>query len=862
MLAGNIDSVSGQQIEPVQVWIEQLSPRERIAQLMIIPVTGRESIDSGTFHDLVVNYGIGGVIIQNSPETEPFEPVTAATLREFLSSLQALVLMPSDNDLTGLPLITAMPLTTADGSVLRLVQDSSSLPSPMTMGATWQPTIAAQVGEQIGQEAKSLGINLLIGPNASLYNPEQIGNRTLETSQFFGSHPYWIEQFIEQFVRGVRNGSTGRVAIVLSQFPGTGSSDRNTDFEIPVIPAPIQELIVRDFAPYWHLLGLQDTNAPLIDGVQCVSIRYYPSPGVIGQPTCLDESAFAGLIGLEPVASWHTDGGIIVSPPLGTQAVRRWYDGAVFPHRQIARDTLLAGSDMLLLETFGTTMEADATNNIIDTMEFLTELYLTDTNFRARIDASLARVVALKLKLYVDDFSSANIAVPSGENTAPLAVVNPNHSSYQAVTLIAPLPEQIAPAPGLEADILLLTDQTPIRACSTCTSEPPLSVTDIQEMVNSLYGGSGQVNPDRIRSYTLNNLEITLNLSTSTSDVTAFDTEQRLRLTREIENSEYIVLAVYSSKGVGTAQAFLSSYIAPAGKYIVIMDFGSPDILTATDIAKLAGYYALYSPIEPAVDAAVRALFHEAVINGRSPINIPAVNYDIERVTQPDPAQTIQFIINERPIEDITNVGDYTVGQLLRIQTNTILDRNGHIVPDGTFVILELNSEDSLITQQSQTQNGKASFEITPQQTGSFTLTMAVGEARSNVAGRIIETIAVTESAVPEGSETTLVIGTAGQNNRRVQLNDLLLVIGAVGLLAGMTYGTSWIATHSHEASLRLLLGVVIGGYLAYIYFGLGLPGSDVVAVVLPNNAVIVLSLLGSILGLTYTWWSTLKTRH
>ena len=59
----------------------------------------------------------------------------------------------------------------------QILQGVTSLPSLMSVGATWNPTMAEQVGAVMGKELAALGFNLYFGPSLDVVDDQQVEQR-------------------------------------------------------------------------------------------------------------------------------------------------------------------------------------------------------------------------------------------------------------------------------------------------------------------------------------------------------------------------------------------------------------------------------------------------------------------------------------------------------------------------------------------------------------------------------------------------------------------------------------------------------------------------------------------------------------
>ncbi|HLA45294.1 MAG TPA: hypothetical protein VJZ27_17735, partial [Aggregatilineales bacterium] len=339
-------------------------------------------------------------------------------------------------------------------------------------------------------------------------------------------------------------------------------------------------------------------------------------------PVCVDEAAFRTVIDLEGYGDWR-ENGLVMSDALGTRAMRRWYGQERFPHRQVARDALLAGNDLLLLADFGAEPGGNPFDNVVDTVQFFTEGYLSDPVFAARVDQSLERIVRQKLELYGTDITLESVLVDSlnlqnvGQNMQTLFEVARN-----AVTLIAPQPEQLLPPPQAGEKILIFTDYHEQQQCSYCEPVPLLGVDALGNTIRTLYGGaaSGQVSDEAVISYVLAELGDYLE-NDSDSPVT-LNAPPGESLASDLLQADWVVFALLDDSSGGEAVTAVREFlearpdVVQSSTRIVVMAFGAPYYLSSTDISKLTAYYGLYGHTPPFIDAAARALFQEVPFSG------------------------------------------------------------------------------------------------------------------------------------------------------------------------------------------------------------------------------------------------------
>lgn len=781
-----------------QTLLENLTPAERVGQLFLVSFEGSTLPPEGGLTELINTYHIGGVVLlaekNNIPPPTP-QTSTPAQLLQFTNQLQTLALVgqlppaadptptPSTIQQVGLPLFIA---TRHNGySHTEIMSGLTEIPSPMAIGATWKPFYAQQIGEIVGQELTAMGINMLWGPDLDVVdnsllattNGNQIGN------QSFGGHPYWVSQMGQAYLTGLEVGSQNRLALIATHFPGRGSSDRPTTSEIPTVRKTFDQLRQTELLPFL-------TSTSHLDGLLLTHVRYQGLQGNIRAttpPLTFDPQALSNLFQLPQLASWRTAGGILVSDSLGVTAIEQFYDATnqEFPHRQVAKDALFAGNDLLFVDQFalGSAPYAEQLANIEDTILWFQEKYETDPAFRQRIDQAVLNILQLKLKLYEGDLRVENILRPEdnlpGQLTSQQAQVF--EVAQNALTLLAPSPaelqERLPGPPTLTDKIVIFTDVQTRQQCPTCPAEPLIGVSDLADRMLALYGpaASGQIQPQQLQTFSFADLQLYLNAprpilppptpvpptptitpsATSTNTLllptptpaeafarpTATTTPSpAYKIQEALAESTWLIFA-FADTPAGQ-QSPLQQFLAQRPdlvrqNHVIALSFSAPLYLDTTEVSKLTAYFGLYSSSDSFISAAVRAMFRDLTPTGRAPISVPGVGYDLTTVLQPDPNQLIGLslldIRNEERVIPADSPLELIPGETLRLQTGVIKDMNGSPVPDGTVVQFTLQDRIQgfySIIATAATVNGRATFDyVLVNRPGQFRITASAGPA-------------------------------------------------------------------------------------------------------------------------------------
>lgn len=512
-----------------------MTPEEKVGQLFLVAFQGDDVSPGSAVARLIQERRVGGVFISAANDNFESDDLAPQRVASLANALQALALSDpagtsrtlTTTTYTPIPLFIALHQE-GDGYPFSGVwQGVTSLPDQMAIGATWNPSYAQQIGQIVGQELAALGVNVLLGPSLDVLDkprptlPGGLGVRT------FGGDPYWVGCLGQAYIRGVHEGSRGRVMTVAKHFPGLGGADRDPNEELPTIQKSLDTLRSVELAPFFAVTSLAtDDGMAVTDALMTSHVRYRGFQGNIRQltrPISCDAQNLPAILNLPELAPWRTQGGLLVSDVLGVPSIRKFYDPSLqaFPAKRIAQEAFLAGNDVLFLAQFDLTDNWDAQlANVEATMMFFRDKYLSDPTFQVRVDESVTRILQRKLAL-MPEFTLEAIQVPVdalkdrvGQSSAVVARV-----AQEAATLLYPnlseLSERLPSPPLSDEQILLITDDRQGRACSTCQASYYIDPRALRELILQLYGpqATGQISPDQVHSLTFSQLKQMLSQS-------------------------------------------------------------------------------------------------------------------------------------------------------------------------------------------------------------------------------------------------------------------------------------------------------------------------------------------------------------
>jgi beta-glucosidase-like glycosyl hydrolase len=523
----------------------RMTPEERVGQLFLVTFKGDDVSATSAAARLVQLRRVGGVIL--SPANGNFQndqdaPQKVASL---VNALQSLAFTPPNitttqvvtSGMPGSPITTTATLSptsytpiplfvglTQDGDgypFSSLWSGMTPLPDEMALGATWNPQMAEQVGQIVGQELAAVGVNMLLGPTLDVLNePRPALHGTLGT-RTFGGDPYWVGRLGQAYIRGVHAGAAGRVATIANHFPGLGGTDRDPNEELPTIQKSLETLRLVELAPFFSVTGLNaDDKLATTDGLMTSHVRYRGFQGNIRQltrPISCDAQNLPAILNLPEFAPWRANGGLLVSDALGVPSIRKFYDPTLqtFPAKRIAQEAFLAGNDLLYLSQFDLSDNWERQlANIEATILFFRDKYISDPAFRARVDESVVRILQRKLATLGEfNLNAMRVLIDSVSSRVANQGAVVARVAQEAATLIYPGIDELSgrlPSPPLSSEkIVIITDDRHGQACPSC---PPVYFIDpnaLKALMLRLYGpeATGQISADQIHSLTFSQLK-------------------------------------------------------------------------------------------------------------------------------------------------------------------------------------------------------------------------------------------------------------------------------------------------------------------------------------------------------------------
>jgi beta-N-acetylhexosaminidase len=371
------NEIQSQAMEKARTLLSTMSAQQKVGQLFLVSMNGVDISPDSHIYELIADRFIGGVVL--SAENDNFSiasddptAILAETAKltrglQEISLSRSLPLTTTETTLsTNIPLLIGISQEGDGYSTDQILSGVTPLPDLMAIGATWNPDLSYQVGEVLGQELSALGFNLLLGPVLDVLEPTNIEGFNDLGTRTFGGNPYWVSRLGQAYIQGIHAGSLGRLAVIAKHFPGHGASDRLPEDEVVTIRKTLEQLVAYELVPFFAVTGYAPSQDAVTDGLLSAHIRYQGFQGNIRpatRPVSFDPDAMNQLLEIPALSTWRTNGGLMVSDNLGSDAMRNFYDltGQVFDlPRRVALNSFLAGNDLLYVSDFSSADQSDS----------------------------------------------------------------------------------------------------------------------------------------------------------------------------------------------------------------------------------------------------------------------------------------------------------------------------------------------------------------------------------------------------------------------------------------------------------------------------------------------------------------------
>lgn len=323
---------------------KSLSMEQRIGQLIIARANFAHRPYDNHLDALIQKYNLGGVTF-------------------FAGNPVAQVKQTNHwNQLAKIPLFISMD---AEWGLAMRLNNTPQYPYQMTLGAVSDEHQIYEMGKQIGQQCRRMGINLNFAPvvdvNSNPKNPI-IGMRS------FGEDPLQVANKAIQYVRGLQ--SSGIIACA-KHFPGHGNTFQDSHKTLPLVPDTKNQIYATALRPYSQLFSQKNP-------VSAVMVAHLSIPSLEKNPATPSSLSFAIVSKILKRKMGFK--GLIITDGLDMKGVMQNHKPG-----EVALEAFKAGNDILLIP-----------KNIPESIRLLKNAIEKNRGLRYRLKESCTKILRYK----------------------------------------------------------------------------------------------------------------------------------------------------------------------------------------------------------------------------------------------------------------------------------------------------------------------------------------------------------------------------------------------------------------------------------------------------------------------------------
>jgi len=336
----------------IQQIISEMDNTELLGQVMLLGYYGLDP--SEDILHWISNKKIGGVKIFGW---------NVSNLERLGKSISLMQKTAAETPL-GIPLFIA---TDQEGGWVRHIKGNTSItPGNMSIGATSMPEDAYKTGKYIGNELKTIGINMNFAPTVDIYtNPDAvvIGPRA------FSSDPVSTASLSTSFFQGQESTS---VISTAKHFPGHGSASGDSHGMLPIVNADFETLWNRELLPYRFLIKR---------GIPAIMSGHISFPEITGENIAASGSKYFLTTLLREQMGFE---GIIITDDM----IMEGADSTSIGIDKICYNSLVAGNNIIMISRTAKTYQK--------IWDYLYNKLQTENSFKEIIKSSVSRILKTK----------------------------------------------------------------------------------------------------------------------------------------------------------------------------------------------------------------------------------------------------------------------------------------------------------------------------------------------------------------------------------------------------------------------------------------------------------------------------------
>ena len=211
----------------------------------------------------------------------------------------------------GISRLSIPRLKMADGPMgVRNFGPATAMAGGIGLASTWNPTLAARVGSEIGRDARAKGVHFLLGPGVNIYRAPMNGRNF----EYFGEDPFLASRIAVGYIKGVQ--SQG-VSATVKHFMGN-----NSEFDRHNTDTIIDERTMREiYLPVFEAAVKEARVGAIMDSYNLVNGAHLTQNGYLNTDVGKNEWGFRGIMMSDWTSTYDgiaaANGGLDLEMPSG-----------------------------------------------------------------------------------------------------------------------------------------------------------------------------------------------------------------------------------------------------------------------------------------------------------------------------------------------------------------------------------------------------------------------------------------------------------------------------------------------------------------------------------------------------------------
>jgi len=338
----------------VRTWLRTMTLRDKVAQLIVMPVSGEpanvRSANFRKYSHYIRDLHIGGLIVTGFGQNGAVRASDPYGMAAQLNRLQKL---------SKVPLLVGADFER--GASMR-VTSTTPWPYAMAFAAARDLDGVRYQGAETARDARAMGVSWIFAPVSDVNNNP---DNPIINIRSFGENQQEVSRFVEAYINGAHSDPKNPVLVTAKHFPGHGDTAQDSHLGLARLDADRERIETVELEPF---------RAAIKSGVDSIMTAHLAVPALepVNEPATVSFNILSGVLRGE--LNFH---GIIVTDAMDMQGLASMFDTGEASVRAIQ-----AGADVLLMPR----RAEDAINGVVNAV-------LKGRIPRQRIDDSVARVL-------------------------------------------------------------------------------------------------------------------------------------------------------------------------------------------------------------------------------------------------------------------------------------------------------------------------------------------------------------------------------------------------------------------------------------------------------------------------------------